>query len=338
MAVDKTRPVFLNSRFNMKAIRVYEAGGPEVLRYEDVSVPEPGPAEALVEIEAIGLNFIDIYYRKGLYEGAFPFIPGFEAAGTVKAVGPEVREVEVGDRVVYSLALGAYAEQASVPAWKLVKLPSGIDPQQAAAIILQGMTAHYLTHSAYGLTSGETALVHAAAGGVGQLLVQMAKMRGARVIGTVSSEEKAELVRQIGADEVILYTEKDFESEVHRLTQAAGVEVVYDSVGKTTFEKSLNCLKTRGYMVLFGQSSGSVPPIDPQILNTKGSLFLTRPSLFHYVSSRGQLLRRAEEVLMWVANGDLKVQISEKFPLSEASDAHTAIEERKTTGKILLLP
>ena len=322
----------------MKAIRVYEAGGPEVLRYEDVSAPEPGPAEALVEIEAIGLNFIDIYYRKGLYEGAFPFIPGFEAAGTVKAVGPDVREVEVGDRVVYALAIGAYAEQASVPAWKLVKLPSGIDPQQAAAIILQGMTAHYLTHSAYGLTSGETALVHAAAGGVGQLLVQMAKMRGARVIGTVSSEEKAELVRQIGADEVILYTEKDFESEVHRLTQAAGVEVVYDSVGKTTFEKSLNCLKTRGYMVLFGQSSGSVPPIDPQILNTKGSLFLTRPSLFHYVSSRGQLLRRAEEVLMWVSNGDLKVQISEKFPLSEASDAHTAIEERKTTGKILLLP
>jgi len=200
------------------------------------------------------------------------------------------------------------------------------------------MTAHYLTHSAYRLASGETALVHAAAGGVGQLLVQMAKMRGARVIGTVSSEEKAELVRQVGADEVILYTEKDFESEVHRLTQTAGVEVVYDSVGKTTFEKSLNCLKPCGYMVLFGQSSGSVPPLDPQVLNSKGSLFLTRPSLFHYVSSREPLLRRAEEVLNWLSNGDLKVQISEKFPLSEAARAHTAIEERKTTGKVLLLP
>ena len=322
----------------MKAICVYEAGGPEVLCYEDASVPEPGPAEALVEIEAIGLNFIDIYYRTGLYEEAFPFIPGLEAAGTVKAVGPEVREVEVEDRVAYSLEIGAYAEQASVPAWKLVKLPFGVDPQQAAAIILQGMTAHYLTHSAYRLTSGETALVHAAAGGVGQLLVQMAKMRGAHVIGTVSSEEKAELVRQLGADEVILYTEKDFESEVHRLTQAAGVEVVYDSVGKTTFEKSLNCLKPCGYMVLFGQSSGPVPPIDPQSLNRKGSLFLTRPSLFHYIASREQLLKRAEEVLNWVSSGDLKVQISETFPLSEASRAHTALEQRKTTGKVLLLP
>ena len=322
----------------MKAIRVHELGGPEALSYEDVPEPEPGQDEALVQVEAIGLNFIDIYYREGLYSGTLPFTPGLEAAGTVRAVGSQVREVQVGDRVAYASAMGAYAEQASVSAWKLVPVPQDVDFQTAAAIMFQGMTAHYLSHSTYRLKPGQTALVHAAAGGVGLLLVQMAKMRGAQVVGTVSTQEKAELAGQAGADHVVLYTEKDFESEVHRFTEGAGVEVVYDSVGKKTFEKSLNCLKTRGYLVLFGQSSGPVDPIDPQTLNAKGSLFLTRPSLFHYISSREALLGRAEEVLKWVSSGDLDVHISESFPLSEASQAHRALEERKTTGKVLLVP
>ncbi|MDA2934769.1 quinone oxidoreductase [Acidobacteria bacterium AH-259-D05] len=322
----------------MKAIYVHELGGPEVLSFEDISAPDPGPDEALVRIEAIGVNFIDVYYRKGLYTGTLPFIPGLEAAGEVLAVGSQVTEFEVGDRVAYASAIGSYAEQASVPAWQLVPLPSRVDSQTAAAIMLQGMTAHYLSHSTYPLAPGETALVHAAAGGVGLLLVQMAKMRGARVIGTVSSKEKAHLAREAGADHVIIYSDTDFESEVHHLTQAQGVEVVYESVGKATFEKSINCLKTRGYLVLFGQSSGPVPPLDPQILNNKGSLFLTRPSLFHYVPSRDALLRRAEKVLAWVSEGKLKVRISECFPLAEASRAHAALEGRKTTGKVLLLP
>ncbi|MFQ5929259.1 MAG: quinone oxidoreductase [Acidobacteriota bacterium] len=322
----------------MKAIRVHELGGPEVLSYEDVPEPEPNPNEALVEIKAIGLNFIDTYHRTGLYKAALPFTPGVEAAGTVSAVGSDVSEVEVGDPVAYALSLGTYAERAAVPAWQLVKLPPDLDFKTGAAIMVQGMTAHYLTRSSYPLAPGSTALVHAAAGGVGLLLVQMAKMCGARVIGTVSTEEKAELAGRAGADEVIVYTEKDFESEVQRLTDGAGVEVVYDSVGQTTFEKSMNCLKPRGYLVLFGQASGPVPPFDPQILNAKGSLFLTRPSLGHYAASREELLERAGEVLKWVSNRDLKVRIDRTFPLSEASDSHRALEGRKTAGKVLLLP
>ncbi len=322
----------------MKAIRVHQLGGPEALSYEDIPEPQPGQDEAVVQVEAIGLNFIDVYYREGLYPETLPFTPGLEAAGTVCAVGSQVREIQVGDRVAYSSAMGAYAEQASVPAWKLVPVPRDVDFQTAAAIMLQGMTAHYLSHSTYPLESGQTALVHAAAGGVGLLLVQMAKMRGAQVVGTVSTQAKAELADQAGADHVVLYTKKDFESEVHRFTEDAGVDVVYDSVGKETFEKSLNCLKPRGYLVLFGQSSGPVDPIDPQILNTKGSLFLTRPSLFHHIASPEALLERAEAVLKWASSGDLKVHVSEIFPLSEASQAHRALEGRKTTGKVLLLP
>ena len=317
---------------------MHELGGPEALSYEDVPEPQPGQDEAVVQVEAIGLNFIDIYYREGLYPGTLPFTPGLEAAGTVSAVGSQVTEVQVGDRVAYSSAIGAYAQQASVPAWKLVPVPRNVDFQTAAAVMLQGMTAHYLSHSTYRLEPGHTALVHAAAGGVGLLLVQMAKMRGAQVVGTVSTQAKAELAVQAGADHVIVYTEKDFEAEVHRLTEDAGVEVVYDSVGKRTFEKSLNCLKPRGYLVLFGQSSGPVDPIDPQILNTKGSLFLTRPSLFHHISSREALLKRAEAVLKWVSSGDLKVHVSETFALAEAAQAHRALEGRKTTGKVLLVP
>jgi NADPH2:quinone reductase len=263
----------------VKAIRVHQLGGPEALSYEDVPEPQPGQDEAVVQVEAIGLNFIDIYYREGLYPETLPFTPGLEAAGTVCAVGSQVREIQVGDRVAFSSAMGAYAELALVPAWKLVPVPRDVDSQTAAAIMLQGMTAHYLSHSTYRLEPGQTALVHAAAGGVGLLLVQMAKLRGAQVVGTVSTQAKAELAAQAGADHVVLYTEKDFESEVHRFTEDAGVDVVYDSVGKETFEKSLNCLKPRGYLVLFGQSSGPVDPVDPQTLNTKGSLFLTRPSL-----------------------------------------------------------
>ena len=322
----------------MKAIRVHEVGGPEVLSYEDIPEPQPGQDEAVVQVEAIGLNFIDVYYREGLYPGTLPFTPGLEAAGTVCAVGSQVREIQVGDRVAYSSAMGAYAEQASVPAWKLVPVPRDVDSQTAAAIMLQGMTAHYLSHSTYPLESGQTALVHAAAGGVGLLLVQMAKMRGAQVVERFSTQAKAELADQAGADHVVLYTKKDFESEVHRFTEDAGVDVVYDSVGKETFEKSLNCLKPRGYLVLFGQSSGPVDPIDPQILNTKGSLFLTRPSLFHHIASPEALLERAEAVLKWASSGDLKIHVSEIFPLSEASQAHRALEGRKTTGKVLLVP
>ena len=322
----------------MKAIRVHQLGGPEALSYEDVPEPQPGQDEAVVQVEAIGLNFIDIYYREGLYPETLPFTPGLEAAGTVCAVGSQVREIQVGDRVAFSSAMGAYAELALVPAWKLVPVPRDVDSQTAAAIMLQGMTAHYLSHSTYRLEPGQTALVHAAAGGVGLLLVQMAKLRGAQVVGTVSTQAKAELAAQAGADHVVLYTEKDFESEVHRFTEDAGVDVVYDSVGKETFEKSLNCLKPRGYLVLFGQSSGPVDPVDPQTLNTKGSLFLTRPSLFHHIASPEALLERAEAVLKWASSGDLKVHVSEIFPLSEASQAHRALEGRKTTGKVLLVP
>ncbi len=322
----------------MRAVRIHEYGGPEVLRVEDVPLPEPGPGEARVKIQASGVNFIDIYQRIGEYPLPLPLTLGGEAAGVVDAVGPGVEDLRPGDRVVYASHQGTYAEYAVVPAWKLVPVPDGLDIRQAAAVMLQGLTAHYLTHSTYPLKPGDTALVHAAAGGVGHLLVQMARQRGARVIGTVSTEEKARLAREAGADEVIVYTQADFEAEVKRLTGGKGVDVVYDSVGKATFDKSLNCLRPRGMMVLFGQSSGRVPPFDPQILNVKGSLFLTRPSLGPYIADRAELLWRANDLFTWLAGGQLKVRIDQVFPLAEAAQAHRYLQERKTRGKVLLIP
>ncbi len=322
----------------MKAIRVHSFGGPEVLTYEEIPLPEPGPGEARVRIEAAGVNFIDIYHRTGQYRGQLPMILGMEAAGVVDAVGAGVTEVRPGDRVAYAMQQGSYAEYAIVPAWKLVPVPDEIDGRSAAAVMLQGMTAHYLTHSTYPLQPGDTALVHAAAGGVGLLLVQLAKRRGARVIGTVSTEEKARLAREMGADEVILYTQADFEAEVRRLTQGRGVDVVYDSVGRATFDKSLNCLRPRGYLVLYGQSSGAVPPLDPQVLNAKGSLFLTRPSLGHYAATREELLGRAGDLFRWMAAGELVVRVDQTYPLAEAAAAHRYMEGRQTRGKVLLIP
>ncbi len=321
----------------MKAVRVHEVGGPEVLRYEDVPVPTPGPGQALVKLEAIGLNFIDCYFRAGLYKTALPFIPGSEAAGTVSAIGPGVTVVRTGDRVSYAPAMGAYAEYALVPAEKLAPVPAGVDARTAAAVTLQGMTAHYLTTSTYAVKPGDAALIHAAAGGVGLLLVQMAKMRGARVFGTVSTPEKAALAREAGADEVVLYTEQDFQAEVMRFTGGRGVNVVYDSVAKTTFDKSLNCLGARGVLALFGQSSGPVPPFDPARL-AKNAAYLTRPGLAHYTATREELLQRASDVFGWVQSGRLRVRISQTLPLQEAAKAHQLLEGRKTTGKVLLLP
>ncbi len=322
----------------MKAIRIYQHGGPEVLKLEEVPVPVPGPEETLVRVQAIGVNFVEIYHRIGLYKVALPFTPGTEAAGVVEAVGAKVTEVTVGERVAYALALGAYAEFAAVPAQKLVPLPEKISFQAGAAAMVQGMTAHYLTHSTYALKAGETCLVHAAAGGVGLLLIQMAKRLGARVIGTASTEEKARLAREAGADEVILYTQKDFEIEVKQLTHHRGVEVVYDSVGKTTYEKSMNCLKPRGYLVMFGQSSGAVPPIDPLWLSARGSLFLTRPALANYTSTREELRWRANEVFDRIAGGELKLHLDRVLPLAEAAQAHRLMENRQTAGKLLLQP
>ena len=322
----------------MKAIRIHAQGGPEVLRHEDVPIPVPGPGQALVRIEAAGVNFIDIYHRSGLYPVSFPYTLGQEAAGAVTAIGPAVTGVAVGDPVAYTGVPGAYAEFAVVPAERLVPLPAGVTARLAAAVLLQGVTAEYLTASTYPLAEGDVCLVHAAAGGVGLLLCQIAKRRGARVIGTVSTNAKAELARGAGADEVILYTRQDFEAEVKQLTGGAGVQVVYDSVGKTTFDKSLNCLARRGMFVLYGQSSGPVPPFDPQLLNQKGSLFLTRPSLGHYVATREELLQRAERVLGWVADRSLTVRIGREYPLAEAAEAQRALAARETTGKLLLLP
>ena len=322
----------------MKAVRVHEYGGLEALKYEDVPLPEPGEGEARVKIEAIGVNFIDIYHRIGRYQGSLPLTLGQEAAGTVDAVGPNVTDVRPGDRVVYASVQGADAEYAIVPAWRLVQVPESVSAQQAAAVMIQGMTAHYLTFSTYPLKAGETALVHAAGGGTGQLLVQIAKKRGARVIGTVSTEEKAQLARAAGADEVILYTQVDFESEVKRLTENRGVDVVYDSVGKDTFDKSLNCLRRRRYMVLYGASSGAVPPLDPQVLNAKGSIFLTRPFLAHYTADRAELLWRVNDLFNWIAAGELNVRIDQTFPLAEVAQAHRYLEGRQSKGKILLIP
>ena len=320
----------------MKAIRVHQYGGPEVMGFEDITLPEPGRGEARVKIETSGINFVDIYQRKGLYPVSLPFTPGQEAAGVVDAVGPGVTGVRTGDRVAYTSAPGSYAEYAVVPAWRLVPVPDGISTQQAAAVMLQGMTAHYLACSTYPIKAGDTALVHAAAGGVGLILVQIAKRRGAHVIGTVSTEEKARLARQAGADEVILYTSTDWEAEVKRLTGGKGVSVVYDGVGVTTFEKGLNCLRPRGFMVLFGQSSGPVPPVDLQIFNAKGGLFLTRPSLMQYTADRAELMERANDLFQWMLHEGLTVRIDSVFPLAKAADAHRKLASRATMGKVLL--
>ncbi len=322
----------------MKAIRIHEYGGPEVMHYEDIAAPEPGQGQVRVKVEAAGVNFIDIYHRTGLYGGQLPLTLGVEAAGIVDAIGPDVTGVKPGDRIAYPLQQGTYAEYAVVPASQLVPVPSGVSALQAAALMVQGLTAHYLTHNTYPLKPGDTALVHAAAGGTGALLVQMAKRRGARVIGTCSTEEKEKLAREAGADEVIRYSKVDFEPEVRRLTGGKGVDVVYDSVGKDTFERSLNCLRPRGYMVLFGQSSGPVAPFNPQVLAAKGSLFLTRPMIGAHIADRKELLSRAADVFGWVARGELAVRIDRTFTLAQAADAHHYVSERGTRGKLVLIP
>jgi NADPH2:quinone reductase len=322
----------------MKLILVSKTGGAEQLVYSDAPKPTPGPKQALVKIAAAGVNFIDIYHRTGLYKLDLPFTPGMEGAGTVEAVGAEVTEVRPGDRVAYAMHRGSYAEYAAVPAAVLVKLPDSVDFKTAAAVMLQGMTAHYLTHSTFPLKKGDTCLIHAAAGGVGRLAVQMAKMVGARVIGTAGSPAKVELARSAGADEVINYNETDFLPEVKRLTNNRGVDVVYDSVGVATFLKGLDCIRTRGMMVLYGQSSGPVAPIDPNILNPKGSLFLTRPNLAPHCATREELNWRAGDVLGWIGSGKLELRIDRTFPLSEARQAHEDLEGRKTAGKVLLIP
>jgi NADPH:quinone reductase len=321
----------------MKAVQVKQPGGPEVLELEDIAVPQPKPNEAVVKIAAAGVNFIDVYNRTGHYKVPLPFVPGQEGAGTVTAVGKDVTTVKVGDRVAYTGVLGSYAEYASAPADRLVKIPSGLNERDAAAAMLQGMTAHYLSHDTFPLKKGQTALVHAAAGGVGLLLVQMAHNLGARVIATVSTEEKAKLAREAGADDVILYTQADFEAETKRLSDGKGVDVVYDSVGKTTFDKGLNLLRPRGMMVLYGGSSGPVPAFDPLVLTQKGSLFLTRPSLTHYIITGEQLQARAGAVLDMIRQGKVKLRIQHTYPLAQAQQAHRDLEGRKTTGKLLLI-
>jgi len=322
----------------MKAIQVKAPGGPEVLELVDLPGPQPKPNEAVLKVSVAGVNFIDIYHREGRYKLPLPFIAGMEGAGTVTAVGSEVKSVKPGDRVAWPFAQGSYAEQAAIPADKLVRIPQGVSDQQAAAAMLQGMTAHYLCYTTYPVKAGETVLVHAAAGGVGLLLVQMCHNLGARVIGTVSTEEKAKLTRGAGADDVILYTQSDFESETKRLTDGKGVHVVYDSVGKTTFDKSLSVLKPRGMMVLYGGSGGAVPPFDPAILSAKGSLFLTRPIIADYVATREELEYRADAVFSMIAAGKLKLRVEHTYPMAQAQQAHRDLEGRKTTGKLLLLP
>jgi NADPH:quinone reductase len=323
---------------DMKAIQIHSTGGPEVLQVVELPIPEPGPGQVLVRIEAVGVNFIETYFRKGVYKTAFPMVPGSEAAGTVEELGPGVAGFKAGDAVASTSFMGSYAEYALVPAAQLVKIPQGVSMECAAAAMLQGMTAHYLSHSTWPLKAGETALVHAGAGGVGLLLTQMAVQLGARVITTVSTQAKAELSREAGASEAILYTEQDFETEVKQLTDGKGVDVVYDSVGKTTFDKSLNCLRPRGLLALFGASSGPVPPFDLIQLNSKGSLFITRPTLWHYIATRAELEWRAGEVLGWAASGRLKLRTEHTYPLAEAAQAQIDLESRKTTGKILLVP
>jgi NADPH:quinone reductase len=322
----------------MKAVRVHVPGGPDSLRYEDVAEPTPKPGHAVVKVDAAGLNYIDVYYRTGQYKAELPMTLGMEAAGTVAAVGANVSEIQVGDKVAYTGTPGAYAELALVPAERLIVLPAGLGTKQGAAAMLQGMTAHYLACTTWPLKGGETCLVHAAAGGVGLLLCQIAKMRGARVIGTVSTEEKAKLAREAGADEMILYTERDFPEEVKRLTGGRGLQVVYDSVGKDTFDRGFACLAPRGMMVLYGQSSGPVGPFDVAKLAAGGSLFLTRPSLVSYTATRAELVQRAGEVLGWIRDGKLKLRTEFEFALKDAAEAHRALEGRRTTGKVLLIP
>jgi NADPH2:quinone reductase len=322
----------------MRAIQVHETGGPEQLRLVELPLPEPRSGQVRVKVVAAGLNFIEIYYRTGLYPQQLPFTLGAELAGTVDAVGPDVSDWKVGDRVATVQGLGSYAEYALVPAARLVAVPDALDLKLAAAVLLQGMTAHYLALSTYPLKQGDTALIHAAAGGTGQLLVQIAKMRGARVFGTVSTEEKAALAREAGVDEAIFYTRENFTERVRQLTDDCGVDVVYDSVGKDTFDGSIDSLRQRGYMVSFGNASGAVPPISPLILSSKGSLFLTRPTLFHYIAEPSDLAWRAGDIFGWVASGTLKVRIDRSYPLEEAAAAHIALAGRETAGKVLLIP
>jgi NADPH:quinone reductase len=322
----------------MKAIQVKQPGGPEAMQLVDLPIPQPKANEAVVKLAASGVNFIDVYVREGRYKAPLPVVPGQEGAGVVTAIGTDVNSVNVGDRVAWTSILGTYAEYAAVPADRLVTVPEGVSDQQAAAAMLQGMTAHYLSHDTYPLKQGETALIHAAAGGVGLLLVQMAHNIGARVIATVSTEEKAELARDAGAQDVILYSKSDFEAETKRLTAGKGVNVVYDSVGKTTFEKGLNILRPRGMMVLFGGSSGAVPPFDPMVLAPKGSLYLTRPTLVVYIATREELVARSSAVFSMITAGKLKLRIQHTYPLAEAQRAHRDLEGRKTTGKLLLIP
>ena len=323
----------------MKAVRVNEHGGPEVLSYEDVPVPEPGEGQARVRLAASGVNFIDVYQRTGVYPQDLPFTLGLEGAGEVEAVGEGVEEITPGDYVAFAGVPGAYAEYIVAPAERLVPFNvTLVEARMAAAVMLQGMTAHYLTHSTFPIEEGQSVLLHAAAGGVGLSLIQLAKMRGATVIGTVSTEEKAQLAKDAGADEVILYTEQDFVEETERITDGEGVHVVYDSVGKDTFDGGLDCLRPRGYMVLFGQSSGPVPPFDLQILNQKGGLYVTRPAIAQYTATREELLWRAESLFSWIGQGNLSVHIGGTYRLSEADQAHRDLEGRKTTGKLILMP
>ena len=322
----------------MKAVRIHTFGGPEVMQVEEVPTPSPQAGQVLVRLAAAGLNYIDVYQRSGLYPNPLPYTMGLEGSGIVAAVGPNVTGFQEGDPVAYTGIPGSYAEYVLVPADRLVQMPKGLDVKVGAAAMLQGMTAHYLAYTTYPLKSGDTCLVHAAAGGVGLLLVQMAKQCGARVFGTVSTEEKAALAREAGADAAILYTRQDFEAEVKRLTDGKGVQVVYDSVGKTTFEKSLNCLAPLGYLVLYGQASGPVPPFDPAVLSAKGSLFLTRPTLGHYTADRASLEKRAGDVLGWIAAGKLTLRMEHNFALRDVAQAHVSLEGRQTTGKVLLIP
>lgn len=322
----------------MKAVFVSDFGGADKLRYEDLPVPELKPGQALVKISASGVNFIDIYFRTGLYPAPAPVVLGMEAAGVVEAVAADVTTVKPGDRVAYAMCRGSYAEYAAVPAWQLVPVPDAMDLHTAAGSMLQGMTAHYLTHSTFELKAGETCLVHAAAGGAGQWIVAAAKLRGARVIGTTSTPAKAEAARAAGCDEVILYTEQDFEAETRRLTDGNGVDVVYDSVGASTWDKSLNCIRPRGLMVSFGNASGAVPPVAPLVLNQKGSIFLTRPALAHYCANRAELEWRAKDIFSWLGSGAVKLHIDKVYPLADAGQAQTDLAGRKTMGKLLLAP
>jgi NADPH2:quinone reductase len=322
----------------VKAVRVHNYGSADVLSYEDVDVPQPGPGEALITIAASGVNYLDVQYRTGLHKTATPFVIGSEGAGVVAEIGPGVTDVKVSDRVAYAMALGSYAEYAVVPAWKLVPLPQGIHLQTGAAIMLQGLTAHYLTHSTFPLKPGDTALVHAAAGGVGQAVTQVARLCGARVLATVGSDAKALIAQEAGAHEVIVYTRQDFETEVKRLTGGRGVDVVYDSVGRDTFDKSLNCLRPRGYLALFGFSSGQVTGFNPATLGMKGSLFLTRPGLNQYMANREELMDRANDLFKWMADGSLRVRIDRVLPFSDARRAHEDLEGRRTAGKMILTP